>query len=166
MIRNRAIRRLPKDRRLLLSGQEFPDWRRPLIWGVACARVTVVDMASIFGGHAVMSQGSVSMIGTPDQAAADIQDTPELAFQDFHRWREDPHTEWVRYYVDHSRDEIYDWLIELGVTFPEVLCPMATPFPGNISPQDAVLVWSHRSIVHVWNSTTFSSSGMRRFSSC
>src|SRR5207244_6100198 len=66
------------------------------------AKVTVVDMSSVFGGHAVMSQGSVSMVATPAQQRAGIQDSPDLAFQDFHRWGEDPDTDWVRYYVDHS----------------------------------------------------------------
>ncbi len=89
--------------------------------GRAGARVTVVDMSSVFGGHAVMSQGSVSIVASPTQQKAGIQDSPELAFQDFHRWGEDPATEWVRYYVDHSRHEIYDWLDELGVRFSEVL---------------------------------------------
>lgn len=89
--------------------------------GRSGARVTVIDMSSMFGGHAVMSQGSVSLIGTPDQERAGIHDSPDLAFKDFHAWGEDPDTEWVRYYVDNSRHEIYDWLHELGVRFSEVL---------------------------------------------
>ena len=68
-----------------------------------------------------MSQGSVSIVATPAQERAGIQDSPDLAFQDFHAWGEDPATEWVRYYVDNSRREIYDWLDELGVRFSEVL---------------------------------------------
>src|SRR5687767_13090682 len=31
------------------------------------ARVTVVDMASVYGGHAVMSQGAISIVATPEQ---------------------------------------------------------------------------------------------------
>lgn len=54
------------------------------------AKVTVIDMASVFGGHAVMSQGSVSIVASPAQERAGIQDSPDLAFQDFHRWGEDP----------------------------------------------------------------------------
>ena len=89
--------------------------------GRSGARVTVIDMSSMFGGHAVMSQGSVSLIGTPDQERAGIHDSPDLAFKDFHAWGEDPDTEWVRYYVDNSKREIYDWLNDLGVRFSEVL---------------------------------------------
>lgn len=99
--------------------------------GRAGADVIVVDMSSVFGGHAVMSQGSVSIVGTPVQAQAGIQDSPDLAFEDFHRWGEDPATDWVRYYVDHSRQEIYDWLEELGVKFYEVLSS-----PGNSVPRE------------------------------
>ena len=84
------------------------------------AKVTLVDMSSVFGGHAVMSQGSVSIVATPAQERAGIKDTPDLAFKDFHDWGEDPDTDWVRYYVDNSRREIYDWLDELGVRFSEV----------------------------------------------
>ncbi len=85
------------------------------------AKVTVIDMSSVFGGHAVMSQGSVSIVATPAQERAGIQDSPDLAFEDFHRWGEDPATDWVRYYVDNSRRDIYDWLDELGIRFSEVL---------------------------------------------
>ena len=89
--------------------------------GRSGARVTIIDMSSVFGGHAVMSQGSLSMVGTPSQERSGIRDSPDLAFSDFHAWGEDPSTEWVRYYVDNSKREIYDWLDDLGVRFSEVL---------------------------------------------
>ena len=84
------------------------------------ARVLVLDMSSVFGGHAVMSQGAVSIVATPMQAQAGIQDSPDLAYNDFHRWGEDPNSKWVRYYADNSRRDIYDWLDELGVRFTDV----------------------------------------------
>ena len=74
------------------------------------ARVTLIDMSSVFGGHAVMSQGSLSIAGSPVQEAAGIHDSPDLAYQDFLKFGEDCDAEWVRYYVDHSRTEIYDWV--------------------------------------------------------
>ncbi len=98
------------------------------------ARVTVIDMSSVFGGHAVMSQGSVSIVATPAQERAGIQDSPDLAFQDFHRWGEDPDTDWVRYYVDHSRRDIYDWLDELGVRFSEVVASSGNSVPREHQP--------------------------------
>ena len=110
-----------QDADVIIVGAGISGLAAALDLGRGGAEVTVVDMASVFGGHAVMSQGSVSIVGTPAQEAAGISDSPDLAFQDFHQWGEDPNTEWVRYYVDHSRTEIYNWLIELGVRFSEVV---------------------------------------------
>ncbi len=90
------------------------------------ARVVVVDMASVFGGHAVMSEGLVSIIGTPLQESRNIRDSSELAYKDFMEWGEDANADWVRYYVSHSRAEIYDWLTAMGVKFEAVSQP-----PGN-----------------------------------
>jgi hypothetical protein len=94
--------------------------------GRSGASVTVIDMASVFGGHAVMSQGGICVVDTPTQTAAGIVDSPDLAYDDFVRWGEDANAEWVRYYVDHSRRDIYDWLVELGVHFESV-----ETAPGN-----------------------------------
>lgn len=94
--------------------------------GRAGADVVVLDMSSVYGGHAVMSQGGLCIVDTPVQVAAGWDDSPDLAYGDFIRWGEDPDRDWVRYYVDHSRREIYDWLIELGVKFEGV-----ETAPGN-----------------------------------
>lgn len=90
------------------------------------ATVTVIDMSSVFGGHAVMSQGSLSIVASPVQEAAGIHDSPEIAYQDFIKFGEDADAAWVRYYVDNSRREIYDWVTELGVRFEAALAS-----PGN-----------------------------------
>jgi len=50
------------------------------------ASVIVVDTSSVFGGHAVMSGGLLSMVDTPMQRAQGIHDSPALATQDFIRW--------------------------------------------------------------------------------
>jgi flavocytochrome c len=94
------------------------------------AQVTVMDMASIFGGHAVMSEGGVAIVGTPLQQSLNIDDNPDLAYKDFTEWGEDAHEEWVRYYVKNSRAEIYDWLTAIGVRFTTVL-----PRAGNSVPR-------------------------------
>ena len=93
------------------------------------ATVTVVDMWSVFGGHAVMSHGAVSIVGTPVQAASGIVDTPALAYRDFIEWGEDTDAAWVRYYVHHSRKEIYDWLMSLGVQFDSLMRPAGNSVP-------------------------------------
>ncbi len=106
---------------VIIVGAGISGLSAALELGRAGARVTVADMSSVFGGHAVMSQGSVSIVASPVQELAGIRDSPELAFQDFHRWGDDPATDWVRYYVDNSRRDIYDWLTELGVRFSGVV---------------------------------------------
>jgi predicted oxidoreductase len=90
------------------------------------ATVAVVDIASVFGGHAVVSEGGLSLIGTPLQEKLGQKDSPDLAYQDFLRWGEDPNTAWVRMYVDRSRRDIYDWMSGLGVQFDAL-----TLIPGN-----------------------------------
>src|SRR5580698_11226039 len=87
------------------------------------ARVLVVDIASVFGGHAVMATGDLCIVGTPYQESQGFHDTPDIAYGDFMSWGEDANAKWVRYYVDHSREEIYDWLVSLGVTFEALVNP-------------------------------------------
>ena len=74
----------------------------------AGARVTVIDMGSVFGGHAVMSSGMVCMVGTPEQRASHVVDSVELACRDFVQFGEDANADWVRFYCQSSRREVYD----------------------------------------------------------
>src|ERR1041384_956564 len=84
------------------------------------ANVVVIDMASVFGGHAVMAGGDVTIVDTPMQRKQNIKDSPDLAYEDFMRWGVDNNSQWVRYYVEHSREDIYDFLVGLGVNFTGV----------------------------------------------
>ena len=129
-------RSIPADQPadVIIVGAGISGLSAALDLGRGGAHVTVIDMASVFGGHAVMSQGSLSIVATPTQKAAGIQDSPELAFQDFHRWGEDPATDWVRYYVDNSKREIYDWVDELGVRFSEVVASSGNSVPREHQP--------------------------------
>lgn len=92
--------------------------------------VLVIDMLSVFGGHAIISSGGLSIVDTPLQRKRGIADSPDLAFSDFMTWGEDNNEEWVRYYVDHSNEEIYAWLTDLGAQFSAVVPP-----PGNSVPR-------------------------------
>jgi flavocytochrome c len=105
---------------VIIVGAGISGLSAALDLGRGGAKVSVVDMSSVFGGHAVMSQGAVSIVATPEQERAGIHDSPDLAFADITRWGEGADKEWVRYYADHSRREIYDWLDELGVRYTEV----------------------------------------------
>lgn len=80
------------------------------------ARVLVIEASSVAGGHAVKA-GGFAMVGTPLQERKSLQDTPDIAFKDLMAWGEDANPDWVRYFVENSRTEIYDWLISMGVKF-------------------------------------------------
>jgi succinate dehydrogenase/fumarate reductase flavoprotein subunit len=68
------------------------------------ADVIVVDTASVFGGHAVMATGDLSIAGTPFQEAAGLHDSVELFLKDMQAWGEDPDPYWSRFYVEHARN--------------------------------------------------------------
>ena len=93
------------------------------------ARVMVVDMNSVFGGHAIQT-GGVAVVASPMQEALGFHDSPELAYHDWSAWGQDPNEEWIRYYVSHSRVEIYDFLTAIGVTFDRI-----APSHGNSIPR-------------------------------
>ena len=59
------------------------------------ASVLVVDMSTVGGGHAILSNGAVSIVGTPLQEQQKIADSPALAEKDFLARGEDNDTRWV-----------------------------------------------------------------------
>lgn len=93
------------------------------------ARVLVVDMNSVFGGHGIQS-GGVAIVGSPMQEELGFSDTPEQAFIDWMDWTIDGHPEWMRFYTENSREMIYDWVTGLGVRFDRV-----RPSHGNSIPR-------------------------------
>ena len=116
----------PETPHVIVVGAGISGLTTALELGRGGASVMVVDMSSVFGGHAVMSQGGVSIIDSPVQRESELADSPQLAIADFTEWGEDADPDWVRYYADNSRRDIYDWLTELGVRFEGVLTA-----PGN-----------------------------------
>ncbi|HEY4366709.1 MAG TPA: FAD-binding protein [Steroidobacteraceae bacterium] len=90
--------------------------------------VLVIDMNSVFGGHAIQT-GGVAVIGSPMQEAMGFHDTPEQAYRDWSAWTTDPNEEWIRYYVTHSRTDIYDFLTSIGVTFDRVAASHGNSIP-------------------------------------
>ncbi|HAC26639.1 MAG TPA: FAD-binding dehydrogenase, partial [Marinobacter hydrocarbonoclasticus] len=86
--------------------------------------VTIVDRDSPerFGGLALWAFGGMMLIDTPLQRRMKIADSPELALNDWLRFGElDPNDEWpmqwARYYVEHSRTDVHDWLANEGIKF-------------------------------------------------
>ena len=87
-------------------------------------RVTLVerDTRERLGGLALWAFGGMALVGTPLQARMKIPDSPERALADWLRFGEmDPADtypqQWARYYVEHSRSQVYDWLLEKGLKF-------------------------------------------------
>jgi uncharacterized protein len=87
-------------------------------------RVILVDRDTPerLGGLALWAFGGMALVGTPLQAAMRIPDSPEIALRDWLRFGElDPQDEWpmqwARYYVEHSRTEVYEWLRAAGLRF-------------------------------------------------
>ena len=87
-------------------------------------RVTLVerDTRERLGGLALWAFGGMALVDTPLQRRMKLQDSPELALRDWIRFGElGPQDvlprQWATYYVQHSRAQVYDWLIEKGLKF-------------------------------------------------
>jgi predicted oxidoreductase len=93
------------------------------------ASVTVVDMASVFGGHAVMATGDLNMTDTPYERANGVKDSIDLAIHDFLTWGQDANPDWVRIYVQASRPQIFDWVSSMGVSFEMLGAPDGNSVP-------------------------------------
>jgi uncharacterized protein len=108
----------------------------------------VIELSQEYCAAARMSEGGISIVGTPEQEQGGEPDSPELAFADFVNYGRDedgpgPNLEWVRYYVNESRHEIYDWLIGLGVAFEKKVVLM----PGNSVPRWHKVVGKGKSLM-------------------
>jgi len=110
-------------------------------------RVTILDRDSEqnFGGLARESFGGIFVVGTREQRRAGINDTPELALQDwlaFGAFGADPVGErwprrWAEAYVHACHDDVYRWLMARGIRFvPMPLWVERGQFtPGNSVPR-------------------------------
>jgi flavocytochrome c len=95
----------------------------------AGASVLVVDMSTVGGGHAILSNGAISIVGTPLQDNKKIADSPALAEKDFLARGENNDTRWVAAYVRDSKESLYDWLTQLGVSFENLVRPAGNSVP-------------------------------------
>ena len=84
----------------------------------AGASVVGVDQLPSFGGTTAVSGGGCCIPGTPLQAARGIDDGPELALHDLVEAGEGEADEtWARFYFEHARADVHDWLVDQGVRF-------------------------------------------------
>ncbi len=117
----------PPKADLVIVGTGISGLAAALDAGRAGANVTVIDMWSVFGGHAVMSGGLVCLVDTPFQRATNVFDSPRRAIRDFLKHGEDANPDWVRLYARNSKREVYDWLDELRVGWSRLFPRL----PGN-----------------------------------
>ena len=87
-------------------------------------RVVLIDRDTPkrLGGLALWAFGGMTLVGTRLQKAMGIPDTPERALYDWMQFGEldlqdEWPLQWARYYVEHSRREVYDWLRSEGIKF-------------------------------------------------
>jgi predicted oxidoreductase len=81
------------------------------------ARVVVVDVSSVFGGHAVVSEGGLSFAGTPLQKSLGYDDSPAQMVADIERLGGDARLDWARLFAERGIPEVHDWLASMGVRF-------------------------------------------------
>ena len=84
------------------------------------ARVILLDVNSVGGGHAVKA-GGFALVDTELQRSRGITDSPDLAFDDWTARGNDPDSYWAYRYAEESATEVYDWLTANGVEFKMVL---------------------------------------------
>jgi flavocytochrome c len=95
----------------------------------AGATVLVLDMSTVGGGHAVLSNGALCIVETPLQAERGVSDSPALAEKDFLARGQDNDARWVAAYTRESRRALYDWLTDLGVRFESLVRPAGNSVP-------------------------------------
>jgi predicted oxidoreductase len=99
-----------------------------IVTAIECLRagksVTLVDRDTPerLGGLALWAFGGMALVDTPLQRRMKLRDSPEIALADWLRFGELGETDvlprqWASYYVEHSREQVYDWVIDHGLKF-------------------------------------------------
>jgi flavocytochrome c len=110
----------PRDADVIVVGAGIAGISAALEAESQGARVLVMEMSSVPGGHAVRAAG-FALVDTPLQQAKGLRDSPDIAYRDIMAWGEDADPGWVRFYADNARTQVHDWLVSLGVKFAFVL---------------------------------------------
>ncbi|MBI4297810.1 MAG: FAD-binding protein [Chloroflexi bacterium] len=95
------------------------------------ASAIVLEREAELGGASNSSTGFCCLVDTPLQREIGLQDSPDLAFQDWiHVGRGAANEEWARFYIDHTLHELFEWAQERGVRWVGLL-----PYEGNSVPR-------------------------------
>ena len=86
--------------------------------GGACV---VTEQANECGGTAAISGGGCCIVGTPLQKAEGIDDTPDMAFEDWIKWGGGAADEvWARFYLEHTLHDLYHWAEGCGAKWVDM----------------------------------------------
>ena len=84
-------------------------------------KAAVLEQADSCGGTAAISGGGCCIVGTPLQKAQGIEDTPDLAFEDWVKWGQGAADEvWARFYLEHTLHDLYHWAESCGAKWVDM----------------------------------------------
>ena len=87
----------------------------------AGGKAAVLEQADSCGGTAAISGGGCCIVGTPLQKAQGIEDTPDLAFEDWVKWGQGAADEvWARFYLEHTLHDLYHWAESCGAKWVDM----------------------------------------------
>jgi predicted oxidoreductase len=97
------------------------------------------DTPERLGGLALWAFGGMALVDTPLQRRMKLKDSPEIAYRDWLRFGELSETgpadrwrcAWGKYYVEHSRAQVYDWVIGHGLKFMPAVNWVERGLQGN-----------------------------------
>jgi len=82
----------------------------------AGAEVIVIEKSGHLGGAAVISGGGCCLVGTSLQTEKGIEDSVDLAFDDWVKFGEgSADEEWARFYLENTNSELFEWASARGV---------------------------------------------------
>ena len=89
--------------------------------GRAGGKAIVLEGAAECGGTAAISGGGCCIVGTPLQISQGVEDTPDMAFEDWIRWGGGQADEvWARYYLEHTLHDLYHWAESCGAKWVDM----------------------------------------------
>src|SRR5918996_895643 len=87
----------------------------------AGGKAIVLEAGPECGGTAAISGGGCCIVGTPLQKSQGIEDTPDLAFEDWVKWGQGAADEvWARYYLEHTLHDLYYWAENCGAKWVDM----------------------------------------------
>ena len=87
----------------------------------AGAKAIVLEQAAECGGTAAISGGGCCIVGTPLQKSQGIEDTPDMAFEDWIKWGGGAADEvWARFYLEHTLHDLYHWAESCGAKWVDM----------------------------------------------